>query len=172
MSLKIPNLNTLYAIIKRDIDNKNDRLEYRKELAKELKDNCQEWARVLVETFNNAIERWEEEGRDAAANEIMDLEMDFLRLNYHSLREDSPIIKHLHKDGRFADFAEACCQFYKSALYVKRIVYGQIKNDSGKHISSNDTTIDIMVTIWCDEVKRMLENVRYKWMEIQTLEKK
>lgn len=172
MSLSIPGLGTLYAIFKRDIDVKNDRLEYRRELAKELYDNCQEWSRLLVSTFDSAIIRWSDEGRNSAADEIMELVEDFHKINYYSLREDSPIVKLLLSDSRFTEFGEACCEFYKSALDIKRIVYGDIQNRYGEYISCQEVGVEKMVNLWKSEVERMLKTVTYKWMEIKTLEKK
>ena len=171
MSLSIPGLSTLYSIFKRDIDIKNDRLEYRKELSKELYDNCQEWSRLLVTAFSNAADRWKSEGRREAEKEIMELYSDFHQINYYSLEESSPIIQHLMKDPRFSTFAEACCEFYKSALGVKRLVYGDIKNDSGEYVHSHYAEIDEMVFLWRSEVEKMLKEVTYKWMHLQTIEK-
>ena len=172
MNISIPGLSTLYAIFKRDIDVKNDRLEYRRELAKELYDNCREWSKLLLEYFDQALAKWMEEGKGAAMHKILELEDDFHQLNYNSLKEDSPIIRHLQKDRRFKGFSDSCCEFYQSALGVKRIVYGDIKNKQGEYISLNDVEIDEMVSLWKDEVRGILNEITYKWMEIQTIEKK
>jgi hypothetical protein len=76
--MDIPGLGTLYSILKRDIDRKNDIFRQRQELSSELMANCRAWSEVLVTTFRGAVNRWTTEGREAAANDIRALEMDFL----------------------------------------------------------------------------------------------
>src|SRR2546425_61132 len=123
--MDIPGLSTLYSVLKRDIDRKNDVLAQRKDLAKELMENCRKWASVLLDTFDEAVRRWQGPGgRQAAEREIMALESDFMKLDYWSLKDGSPILKFLREDKKFAPFADCCADFYKAALYVKRIVYG------------------------------------------------
>jgi hypothetical protein len=53
------------------IEVKNDILAQRKELAQGLLQNCQTWARVLLSTFDTAVERWKRDGPMAAEREIM-----------------------------------------------------------------------------------------------------
>ena len=170
MSLSIPGLSTLYAILKRDIEVRNQRLEYRRELAEQLHQNCEKWSQLLVATFDQAVVRWAREGRQAAEKEIMDFQADFLALDYSSLRENSPIIMHLHNDERFREFAEACYAFYDSALEVKSIAYGNILSREGGLVDAQDTDVVTMTRLWKDRVKRMLESVRYEWRKVQTLE--
>jgi len=57
--MDIPGLSTLYAILKRHIEVKNDVLAQRKELAQSLLQNCPTWAKVLLSTFDTAVERME-----------------------------------------------------------------------------------------------------------------
>ena len=82
MTLTIPGLGTLYAILKRDIEVGNQRLEYRRTLAAELYQNCEDWSRLLVTTFDRAVERWARNDYNGAAKEIMDLQNDFLQLDH------------------------------------------------------------------------------------------
>ena len=63
MAFSIPGLSTLYAILKRDIELNNDKLEYRRSLAEGLYENCLAWSKALVETFERAVDRWAEDGR-------------------------------------------------------------------------------------------------------------
>ena len=167
--MDIPGLPTLYAILKRDIDRKNDIFRQRKELSAELMDNCRRWSEVLVSTFRGAIGRWAEEGRDAAANDIMQLEMDFLKLDYYSLESSSPILAFLREDSAFRAFAEACAAFYKSALSVKRIVYGDIQTHPGVYVTAGQVGIQGMVNAWENEVEQMLRKVGHEYMRVRIL---
>jgi AraC-like DNA-binding protein len=172
MTINIPGLDTLYEILKRHIEVGNDNLEARKKLAADLYDSCHKWSRILIDTFNQAVGRWEQEGRNAAADEILQLERDFHRIDYFALKENSPILVHLAEDTRFEEFSGACSDFYKSALSVKRLVYGDIKNEHGEYILADETSIDEMVSLWRKEVELMLEKVSIEWMKIQVLEKR
>jgi len=60
--MDIPGLPTLYAILKRHIDRGNDILAQRKALADELMENCRSWSRILIDTFEEAVTRWRNEG--------------------------------------------------------------------------------------------------------------
>ncbi len=105
--MDIPGLATLYAILKRHIDRENDVFAQRKKLADDLMANCHKWAAVLLETFATAVKRWEIDGRDAAEKEIIEQEQDFLKLEYESLENDSPILLFLKEDPRFEEFANS-----------------------------------------------------------------
>ena len=173
MTLTIPGLGTLYAILKRDIEVGNQRLEYRRTLAAELYQNCEDWSRLLVTTFDRAVERWARNDYNGAAKEIMDLQNDFLQLDYRSIRTGSPIIEHLSTDPRFRTFAEACCAFYESALSVKRMVYGEIQDSRGRYVRADmGAHIGRMESLWRQEVERMLEMIGREWHQIRTLEVK
>jgi len=157
-------VNALYEILKLSIEAVHQKFRSRKEMASELHQNCERWSWLLVATFDNAVERWTTEGPEAAEKEIIELETDFLQLDYRSLRQDSPIIRHLHNDDRFRAFAEACCAFYKSALDIKIIVHGEIE---GRTLQ--DTDVGTMTRLWKEQVRNMLEKVRREWGNIQTL---
>ena len=167
--MDIPGLSTLYAILKRDIDRKNDVFAQRKELAAELMENCREWSRLLIEAFHGAVSRWETEGRSAAENDISNLERDFLKLNYYALQSSSPILLFLSGDAQFAPFADACGEFYRSALGVKRLVFGDIQTHPDVYVSMQQVGIRAMVEAWEDEVERMLRAVTHAHMHIKTL---
>src|ERR1700727_2801878 len=79
-SMDIPGLSTLYAILKRHIEVKNDALAQRQELAHGLLENCQKWSEALLSTFDAAVKRWENEGQQAAEREIVAQEEDFMKL--------------------------------------------------------------------------------------------
>jgi hypothetical protein len=165
----IPGLSTLYSILKRDIDRRNDIFRQRQELSSELMDNCRRWSEVLVSTFRGAVNRWTSEGREAAANDIVALEMDFLKLDYYSLESSSPILSFLREDSNFRAFADACADFYKSALSVKRIVYGDIQTHPGVYVSEGQIGIRGMVNAWENEVERMLREVGREYMKVRVL---
>jgi hypothetical protein len=119
-SALISGYKAISDIYKRHIDAKNGDLEQLKSCAAILSDNCKEWSRILIEAFDEAVKRWENEGRQAAENEIMRLQEDFLKLDYHYLEENSEIIIFLKNDFRFNSFADSCVRFYISALDVKK----------------------------------------------------
>jgi len=169
MAFEIPGLATLYAILKRNVDRQNDVLAQRKKLADELMNNCHTWAQVLLDTFDDAVDRWEREGREAATNEIMELEGDFMKLDYWSLKSTSPILVFLREDERFAQFADTCAEFYHSALGVKRLVYGEIQDHPGHYVSERQVGIKKMVDLWRAEVERMLENVTMHHMKVKVI---
>ncbi len=167
--MDIPGLSTLYAIHKRGIDRKNDVLQQRKELAKELLENCQTWSKVLLETFAAAVERWKVDGREAAEQEILAQEQDFMKLEYWGLEHESPIMKFLAEDRRFVAFVNSCADFYHSALSVKRLAWGQIEDHPGHFVSSHDVGLDVMVAAWHAEIERMLRNVSTNHMALKVL---
>ena len=171
--MDIPGLDTLYSVLKRNIDRRNDVLAQRKELAKELMDNCRKWASELLKTFNEAVMRWQGPGgREAAEREIVQLQEDFLKLDYWSLKSDSPILSFLHQDRQFAAFADSCADFYMSALEVKRIAFGSIKGSSGQYVNANDVGVKSMVEHWRAEVERMLSKVTTQYHKIRTIRSK
>lgn len=167
--MDIPGLSTLYAILKRNIDHENDVFAQRRRLADELMANCREWSSVLVRVFREAVARWAREGREAAAEEILAQEQDFLKLDYWSLESSSPILLFLREDSRFAHFADACAQFYRSALSVKRLVYGDIQTHPGVYVSEREVGITGMVNAWEQEVEGMLQDVNREHMVVKTL---
>lgn len=167
--MDIPGLSTLYSILKRQIDRENDLLAQRKKLADELMENCRNWAGILLETFRNAVRRWGTEGRAAAEKEIMEQEMDFMKLDYWSLEHTSPVLRFLKEDSRFEDFANSCARFYKSALSVKRLVYGDIEAHPGQHVTERDVGIAGMVDLWSGEVEKMLRDVATHHMRVRVL---
>jgi hypothetical protein len=167
--MDIPGLSTLYAILKRNIDRENDLLSQRKELAAELAENCKKWSEVLIETFDEAVRRWQIEGRQAAEREIMAQERDFMKLNYSSLEKSSPILLFLSEDKRFEPFAEACTKFYRSALSLKRLVYGGIEDYPGHYVTENEVGIAKMAALWRREVKQMLREVARNHMRVRVL---
>jgi tRNA uridine 5-carbamoylmethylation protein Kti12 len=167
--LEIPGLSTLYSIFKRNIDRENDVLSQRKQLASELMENCRTWTGILIETFQNAVQRWNSEGRAAAEHEIVNQEQDFLKLDYWSLKSSSPILVFLKEDTRFRRFADSCASFYQSSLSVKRIVYGEIMTSERNPVTIDKVGLKGMVSAWRDEVERMLKAVHYEYMQIKTI---
>lgn len=141
----------------------------RKVLADELMENCLEWSRVLVQTFRGAVSRWETEGRQAAQDDISTLERDFLKLNYRSLESSSPILLFLNEDSQFRSFVTACGEFYRSALGVKRLAFGEIQTHPDVYVSLQQVGIRAMVEAWEREVERMLGAVTHEHMHIKTL---
>ena len=171
----ISQITTLYGIHKRQIDRDNDVLSQRKQLASELNQNCRLWARILLDTFNEAVRRWTAPGtqpdsaRRAALDEIIALEQDFLKLDYWSLEDTSPILKFLREDDRFAAFAGSCAHFYKSALRVKRITYDDIQATDGGYVAMHRDALSDVVRAWESEVERMMQKVSHEYHAIQTL---
>jgi len=158
--MDIPGLSTLYAILKRNIDRDNDVLRQRKDLALELKTNCHQWSEILVATFREATRRWEADGSAAAIREILELEQDFLRLDYYSLESASPILSFLSEDPAFRPFADACASFYRSALAVKRMARGDLETVTAIRGAERE---------WRSEVERMLRKVDYEHQRVRTL---
>jgi hypothetical protein len=165
----IPGISALYNILKRDVERGNDILEQRKALSKDLLDNCNAWTAALLQTFDRIMQNWENDGRDAAMKQIEAQMYDFMKLDYHSLENHSPILLFLRGDSRFEAFAHACCQFYQSALDLKRLVYGQIEESPNHHVSSNDVGMQRMVELWHEEVGRMLQAVRREHNAVKTI---
>ena len=170
MGISIPGLGTLYSILKRDIDVRNDTLAGRKQLSKELYDNCRTWAQVLVDTFDEAVRRGETEGKGAAFREMEELIGDFLKLDYYSLESSSPILQFLQMNSRFREFAESCARFYESALNVKRLVWGDIERHPGEYVSSNKVGIEGMIDLWKVEVEKMLRDVAEKYHAVHVIQ--
>jgi len=144
-------------------------LVQRKALSSELYENCKRWSEVLLKTFRKAVKRWSKDGRDAAAREIMQQEEDFMKLDYLSLASTSPLLLFLKQDAKFRAFADACAQFYKSALDVKRLVYGNIERYPSEYVTVNDVGIDEMVRLWEQEVEKMFREVTVRYHEIKTI---
>jgi hypothetical protein len=167
--MDIPGLSTLYAILKRHIEVKNDALAQRQELAHGLLENCQKWSEALLSTFDAAVKRWENEGQQAAEREIVAQEEDFMKLQYWSLEHDSPILLFLKQDDRFKPFVASCAGFYTSALSVKRLVYGQIEEAPGDFVYAQKEDVTRMVKAWHSEVERMLRDVSLNHMKVMVL---
>jgi hypothetical protein len=170
--MDIPGLSTGYAIYKRNIDRTNDALKQRQQLAAELLQNCKLWSGILISVFDDAVARWSVEGPEAAEREIMKQQEDFLKLNYGSLESESPILLFLGEDERFRPFAQSCFDFHMSALSVKRMVYGSIKDKEGHDFTAFETDISVMVQLWRAEVERMLSNVNINHMRVMILKPK
>ena len=168
-SMDIPGLSTLYSIHKRQIDRKNDILKQRQEFAHGLLQNCQMWAQALLTAFDAAVHRWHTEGEQAAKDEIVAQEEDFMKLEYWSLESTSPVLLFLKEDDRFAPFVSSCAAFYNSALSVKRMAYGQIQDASGIFVFSDQRLVRDMVKLWRSEVERMLREVSINHMHVMTL---
>lgn len=154
------------------IEVKNDILAQRKELAQGLLQNCQTWARVLLSTFDTAVERWKRDGPMAAEREIMAQQDDFMKLDYWSLESTSPVLLFLKEDERFKPFVDSCVAFYNSALSVKRLVYGQIEDKPGHYVSAHEREVGAMVKLWHAEVERMLRDVSINHMKVMVLQPK
>jgi len=165
----IPGLSTLYDILKRNIERDNNVLTQRRQLASELMENCRQWSGILIDTFQRAVERWEKDGSFAAEYEIMAQEQDFLKLDYWSLESSSPILIFLIEDARFRNFVDSCARFYRSALSVKRLVYGDIRTSAGEYVTVGQIGLRGMVSAWQDEVERMLRDVSHEFMHIKTI---
>jgi hypothetical protein len=102
----------------------------------------------------------------------MRLEADFTTVDYYSLETSSPILKYLSEDERFAAFSRACASFYKSALSVKRVVYGDIQDAHGRWVSSGQVGVGAMVALWQAEVEKGFREVATQYMHIRVLKPK
>lgn len=142
----------------------------RKEISETLYSNCLQWAHALLQTFDDAVLRWENEGQSAAEDEIMALVEDFMKIDYWSLKDSSPLLLYLKEDTRFSKMADACSDFYHSALDVKRIAYGDIEKSPNKYVSRSSVGLKGMVHLWKAEVERMLERVTREYHTIRTIE--
>lgn len=170
--MDIPGLSSLLAIHHRHIAVANASLAQRKQFALELAENCRQWVNVLIEAFNRAAERWEIDGPEAARAEIQRQQQDFMALNYWTLCEESPILKHLDGDKQFRDFVEACRSFYKSALSTKQIAYEQIDGSGGERFSLQEDGARKVVRAWVDRLEVMLQSVEQALMEVRVIEQR
>jgi len=164
----IPGLSTLYAILKRNIERQNDILAQRKDLSRELYDNCVQWSRILQDVFTEVRAVCKSHGRDAGRRLVEEQIHDFVKLDYGSLRSSSPIINFLREDETFATFAEACIAFYDSALDVKRIAYGSLEREPGEFVGEHEVGIDEMVRLWLAELERALDQVATEYQRTRT----
>ncbi len=167
--MSIPGLSTLYAILKRNIDRKNDILTQRQELSTELYDNCVAWSRILQEVFEKVRAVSAADGRDAGRQLVEEQIRDFAKLDYYSLQGSSPIVAFLQEDEDFAELAGACTAFYDSALDVKRIAYGSLEREPGVFVSEHEVGIDEMVRLWLQELERALERVTIAYHRTRTV---
>ncbi len=165
----IPGLNALYGILKRHIERGNDELKQRKELAQEVRDSCHHWSKLLVKMIDDVVEQWERNNRSGAIDSIMRLTNDFHEIDYWSLDESSPILKFLKKDPRFRDFAIKCAGFYKSALDLKRLAYGEIKDRHGMLHNAATVGLPTMAHIWREEVRERLRCVTTAHNYVKTI---
>src|SRR5215467_14478714 len=143
--MKIANLPSLSAPFHRSFERAPDEFTQRRRFADELFENCRAWSAILIDVFNEAQFRWRSEGIEAARREIEQQDQDFLKLDYWSLQSNSPIISFLREDKRFVPFADACVEFYKAALSIKRLAYGNIAGPSGRVVSMSRDGIETVV---------------------------
>jgi endonuclease IV len=167
--MDIPGLGSLVAIHHRDVGRTNNILAQRKEFAAELTENCRKWAAVLTGVFTEAVTRWEREGKAAARREIEKQQEDFQKLNYWSLHNDSPLLKHLGDDERFHDFVQACRSFYQSALNLKRLAYEQIETHPGIYASMDTAGVRDMVQAWLAQLEEMQRAVEIELMAVRVI---
>jgi hypothetical protein len=167
--MDIPGLSTLYAILKRNIELKNDVVAQRKELAAELYQNCRKWTEILIETFDKASLDWARKGKDAALKEVEKQIDDFMKLDYWSLESNSPILRFLREDKRFETYARSCANFYLAALDLKRLVYGGIEDHPGHKVTLGDVGVQRMFQLWKEELEAMLQDVSMRHNEIRTI---
>lgn len=170
MKISVRGLDDLGNFLKHEIEPSNETLEHRRQLAEQLYEYCRKWAAALIETCEAVSRRWEREGPGGAEDEILALYDDFQKINYDSLKSESPIVKYLLKDAQFEPFANACVDFYKSALNVKRIVYGEIQDSRGNFARYPTASIQKMFRLWRAEVRQMFQKVNNEWMKVQTIQ--
>ena len=167
--MAIPGLETLYEILRRNIERKNDVLVQRKELAGELVLNCRKWSRLLIEAFEQVQKVWAREGKENALKKLEEVIEDFLELDYWSLEETSPILRFLGEDLRFVKFVDSCARFYESSLHIKRVLYGSIEASPNQFVDVNDVGVQEMMKMHLRSIEWHLRNVSTEFMEIRTL---
>ena len=169
MGLPIIGFRTLYEIYKRHVERENDILAQRKQLASELYETSATWTTLLIETFDEAIALWENEGKEVAILAVEGLMNDFSKLDYYSLRDTSPILNFLDEDKPFQEFVYACRQYYQSALGIKRLVYGGIKNHEGQYVSMQNAEIRDIITLYSEELELMHRRITDAHNAIKTV---
>ncbi len=170
--MNIPGISTLYEILKRDIERKNDVLSQRKKLSAELRENAHRWTNLLADTFSKASSRIADDDYRAAEKEIMELWTDFRQVDYKLLEETSPIIQYLLEDERFESYTQSCVRFYKSALDLKRLVYTGIKKADGHDVRLKRDGFSKIEKAWKRELEDMQSDLDREFMKIKVLEPK
>ena len=168
--MDIPGLSTLYSILKRHIEHGNDTLDRRKQLAEELRQNCQKWTVLLENMLKLVAANIADSDYRAAEKAITELLDDFVQVDYKYLRQESPILLHLSKDPRFNAFADSCADFYNSALNLKRLVYKSIPDTSGTDVKLRTHGLSMVRRTWKSELERMLDRVDHEYMKVKVLE--
>jgi len=172
MSVSIPGISALYAILKRNIDRDNDVLNQRKNLASQLKDNCYKWVEILEQVFSNAekmVDNRDYLGAKRAVENQMD---DFLKLNYKSLKTESPILIFLDEDERFSKFVDSCENFYRSALDIKKVVYRGVRDADGYEVRLEKNGLSAVRNAWRYELESMIDRVNHEYMMIEVIKPK
>jgi hypothetical protein len=168
--MPLPGINTLYSILRRDIELSNNHLEQRVKLASDLHANAQKWIEVLMTTFNEAIAA-QKSGDNQEARKIMEAQIwDFMKLDYWSLKKNSPILIHLKEDRRFRVFVYACVNFYDSALQIKQLVYGGIEDADGNYLNAQTSPIEDVTSLYRENLEDMLSSITRAFHEVQTIQ--
>jgi hypothetical protein len=145
-----------------------DVFSQRKKLAKELYQNCRRWSQILLETFDKAGERWVSKGEEAAAEIIAKQQRDLMKLDYLSLEADSRMLKFLREDSQFERFADACAEFYRTAIDLKEGVFTRIQASLLERPRLDVADISREVASWKDRVDGMLRPVTDEYHSIRT----
>lgn len=162
-------VNTLYNIHKRQIERSNDILDQRKKISEDLKNNCHQWSKLLLDYFEESILIGQERGKDAALRHIDILILDIHNLDYWSLKADSTLLSFLDEDKRFRNFVNSCMNFYDSALDIKPIVYGSLQNHKNEYISIHDSDIKVVIATYRSKIEQMLTSVMQNYHAIQII---
>jgi hypothetical protein len=161
-------ISPLYGILKRHYDVTNANLASRLQLARELKDACEQWSTALERTFDTAVRLLDERGPIAARSEIERQQADFNALDYGSLARDGGALQGLRHDPRFESFAEACERFYGGAIELKRIAYGTF-DEAGKARAFNTDGFTKVASLWKHDVEKLLNEVRLTFRGVERL---
>jgi hypothetical protein len=160
--MDIPFLSDLLSVFQRRLDVGNDVLADRKLKAQLLTDTCAKWAELLHAMLNDAAVTARTRGSNAAAKIIEAQQRDFLKLDYHVIREESPILLYLREDSRFAPVASASSEFYDGAIDLKAL--------NQRYYSERESMpLERAINSWLERLEVLLENVRAENRKVQVI---
>jgi hypothetical protein len=165
-ALFVAAVSPLYNILKRHYDLKNANLQSRVELARELKNACEQWSSLLENTFDRAVALLSDRGPNAARSEVERQQNDFNALDYGALIYDSEALNGLRQDPQFHEFADACGRFYAGAIEVKRIAYDTF-DDAGTSRRLDQDGVAIVAHLWKRQVDDLLNVVRSRFRAVE-----
>jgi hypothetical protein len=169
-ALVVAAISPLYQILKRHYDVKSADLEWRINLARELKDACEQWSSLLELTFDKSVELLNEKGPAAARREIERQQNNFNALDYGSLASDSAALRGLREDRRFEAFADVCERFYNGAIEVKRIAYEKF-DEAGRSRTFKKDGFTAVARLWKGEIEQLLDRVRWEYRVVESIKR-